>query len=391
METLHLMLVAGCRPNFVKIAPLLAAITARGPRLRATLVHSGQHSGEALSGVFFRDLGIRRPDHTLRVDCTTHATQTACLMVGMETTMRAEAPDLLLVVGDVNSTVAATLAAVKLGIPVAHVEAGLRSFDREMPEEINRLTTDALADYLFATEPSAVDNLRREGHPAERIHLVGNVMVDTLRAQRRRLARSGVLERLGVARGEYALLTVHRPSNVDDPDRLAELLEMLAELERMIPVVFPAHPRVARRIEEAGLIGMLGRLGRTIMTDPLGYLDFVRLMSEARLVLTDSGGVQEETTVLGVPCLTLRTSTERPVTVEQGTNVLVGTDPARALREARRILAGQRDGEARTPDLWDGRAAERIVDVLLAQRDRIAAAYPRLRARALGRPAAVCR
>lgn len=391
MTDLTVLAVAGCRPNFVKIAPLMAAIADRAPAARATLVHTGQHFDDSLSDVFFRDLGIPHPDHQLRVEGTSHATQTASLMGQLEGTMLAEAPDLLVVVGDVNSTAAATLVAVKLGIPVAHVEAGLRSFDREMPEEVNRVVTDSLSDYLFATEQSGIDNLLREGRPRERVFLVGNVMVDTLEAQRDRLERSDVLERLGLEAGDYTLLTLHRPSNVDDPERLAELLDMIAELEQSTPVVFPAHPRVVRRLEETGLTGRLAALERTSVTDPLGYMDFVRLMSQARLVLTDSGGVQEETTVLGVPCLTLRTSTERPVTVEQGTNLLVGTEPRRALDEARRILAGERSDAARVPELWDGHAAERIIDLLLERRDEIAGAYPAVRTRTFGEAAAVTR
>lgn len=380
---LHLLLVAGCRPNFVKIAPLLSAVSQRSPRVRATLVHTGQHFDRSLSEVFFRDLGIRDPDYQLRVDGSTHATQTASLMGQLEATFQVEAPDLVMVVGDVNSTLAAALVAVKMGIPVAHVEAGLRSFDREMPEEINRVVTDSVSDYLFCTEPSAIENLAREGRHDACTFLVGNVMVDTLLSRRTRFEQSDVLGRLDLEPEAYCLLTLHRPSNVDHPERLASLLDMLAELEQEVPLVFPAHPRVVRRLEETGMAERLGALERTRVVDPLGYLDFLKLTSTARLVLTDSGGVQEETTVLGIPCVTLRASTERPITVEQGTNRLVGENPSEALAEARRILADDEPRTSRVPELWDGRAAERIVDILLERRNEIVTAYPNVRARTM--------
>jgi UDP-N-acetylglucosamine 2-epimerase (non-hydrolysing) len=262
------------------------------------------------------------------------------------------------VVGDVNSTLAAAVVAAKLGIRVAHVEAGLRSFDRRMPEEINRLVTDVLSGYLFASEPSGAANLRAEGVAEEKIFLVGNVMIDTLLRFRAKAERSDVLERLGLVSQSYAVATLHRPSNVDDPERLAQLLEMLDELAGLTPVVFPVHPRTRQRIEQAGI-----RVRRAQLSAPLGYLDFLRLMSEARLALTDSGGIQEETTILQVPCLTMRENTERPITIEQGTNRLVGLDPRAALAEARRTLAGPAPSGA-APRLWDGRASARIADIL---------------------------
>jgi UDP-N-acetylglucosamine 2-epimerase (non-hydrolysing) len=273
-----------------------------------------------------------------------------------------QAPDAVVVVGDVNSTIACALTATKLGVPVAHVEAGLRSFDRTMPEEINRILTDSISQWLFVTEPSGVTNLRQEGVAQERIHLVGNVMIDTLLACRDLCRRSTILHELGVEGRPFGVLTLHRPANVDDPNVLSGLLEAIAEVQRELSIIFPVHPRTRKAIDGRNLAALPG----LIIVDPLGYLDFMRLLSEARLVLTDSGGIQEETTVLGVPCLTLRKNTERPITVEQGTNTLVGLDPSRIVAVARRALRrSQRVGT--TPDLWDGKAAERIIDVLVTR------------------------
>jgi UDP-N-acetylglucosamine 2-epimerase (non-hydrolysing) len=355
---IRLVVVAGARPNFMKIAPLVRELRQRG-RFEICLVHTGQHYDPAMSDSFFRDLGIPEPDVNLGVGSGSHAQMTGQVLMEMERVLVEQQPDALVVVGDVNSTLAATLAASKLGVRVAHVEAGLRSFDRAMPEEINRLMTDVVSEWLFTTEPSGEENLRREGVPPEKIHFVGNVMIDTLRSNLARAKQLDTLERLGLQPGGYAALTLHRPSNVDEPERLAALFEVFAEIHRELPVVFPVHPRTRAAIER--LLGGRGPELRT--TDPLGYLDFLRLMSEARFVLTDSGGVQEETTVLGVPCLTLRENTERPVTLTEGTNVLVGSDPATIRAEARKILdGGARSG--RIPEGWDGRAAARIVDVL---------------------------
>ena len=341
----RVVVVAGARPNFMKVAPLLHEMDRRGT-LDAFLVHTGQHYDAAMSDGFFRDLGIRKPDAHLAVGSGTHAVQTAEVMMRIEPILTEKATAAVLVVGDVNSTLAATVAGVKLGIPVAHVEAGLRSFDRSMPEEINRLLTDAVSTWLFVSEPSGDVNLRAEGADPARIHFVGNVMIDTL-------------ERLGLAPRSYAVLTLHRPSNVDDPAKLGALFDVLEEIHAELPVVFPVHPRTAETIRTR----LGGRALALRTTEPLGYLEFLRLTADARLVLTDSGGIQEETTVLGVPCLTLRHNTERPVTVEQGTNRIVGNDPHVIRSEVRKIL----EGDARTgrvPDLWDGRAAARIVDVL---------------------------
>lgn len=357
---LQILAVAGARPNFMKIAPLLKELHAR-EGFEPFLVHTGQHYDAAMSESFFRDLGIPEPDLNLEVGSGTHGAQTAQVLERMEQVLSERRPDAVLVVGDVNSTLAATLAAVKLGIPVGHVEAGLRSFDRDMPEEINRILTDVISEWLFVTEPSGVENLRREGVAPEKIHLVGNVMIDTLKAHLDRARELDTLERLGLRAGGYAVLTLHRPSNVDEADSLRRLFAVLEEIHERIPVVFPVHPRTRGSI--ARLLD--GEPPRLHLIDPLGYLDFLRLMADARLVLTDSGGIQEETTVLGVPCLTMRENTERPVTVTEGTNTIVGTDPATIRAEAHKILAGDaRPG--RVPEGWDGRAAARIVDVLAA-------------------------
>ena len=350
--------VVGARPNFMKIAPVVEAMREAG--LPQYLVHTGQHYDEKMSRLFFEELGIPAPDLNLEVGSGSQAVQTAEILRGFEPVVLEKRPDMVVVVGDVNSTMACTLVAVKLGIPVAHIEAGLRSFDRSMPEEINRIVTDSLSDLLFVSEPSGMVNLRSEGVPDEKVHFVGNVMIDTLLRHRESANRSDVRARLGVDSGPYILVTLHRPSNVDDPLKLAGLLRALDDLARELPVVFPIHPRTRKNAMEAGLGPELGRL---VTTDPLGYLDFLNLMSDAKVVITDSGGVQEETTVLGVPCLTVRENTERPVTISSGTNRLVGTDPDRMLRAAREALHGPRP-ETRLPELWDGKAARRIVEVL---------------------------
>jgi UDP-N-acetylglucosamine 2-epimerase (non-hydrolysing) len=355
-----ILFVAGARPNFMKVAPLLKECEAR-PGLRAVLVHTGQHYDPALSDVFFRDLGMRRPDHALEVGSGSHAQQTAEVMRRIEPVLLAERPDVVLVVGDVNSTLAATLVAVKLGLPVAHVEAGLRSFDRRMPEEVNRIVTDALSSWHFTSEPGAAENLRREGIPAEGIHFAGNVMIDTLLACRERAAASPILARLGLENGggPYGVVTLHRPSNVDDPEHLRALVAALQEIGRRLTLVFPVHPRTAAMLERLGLAASAGLR----FLAPLGYLDFLRLVSRARLVITDSGGIQEETAILEVPCLTVRDSTERPITVECGWNRLVGTHPAALVDAAAAALEAGRP-RGRRPERWDGQASRRILDVL---------------------------
>ena len=354
-------LVAGARPNFMKIAPIHDALAARGG-FEPLLVHTGQHYDAALSQLFFEQLGMPEPVVNFGVGSASHARQTAAVMTAFEDWVLENEPGLVLVVGDVNSTLACGLVAVKGGVPLAHVEAGLRSRDRDMPEEINRVAVDAIADHLFTTEPSGTGNLRAEGVAEERIHQVGNVMIDSLLKHREAARGSDLLHRLGLEEGAHAAVTLHRPSNVDDPDRLRGLLAALGELARELPVVLPLHPRTRSRVSEF-LLGDLLEAEGLIVTEPLPYLDFVQLMASARVVLTDSGGIQEETTVLGVPCLTLRDNTERPVTVEQGTNRLVGSDPA-ALLPAWRELRDSPPREARVPEGWDGRASERIVDVI---------------------------
>ncbi len=356
--TKRILAVAGARPNFMKIGPLLRELRDR-PGFETYLVHTGQHYDQAMSGGFFEELGIAEPDANLGVGSGTHASMTADVLRAMEPILIEQKPDALLVVGDVNSTLAATLAAVKLGIPVAHVEAGLRSFDRGMPEEINRILTDSVSHWLFVTEPAGEENLAREGIDPTRVHRSGNVMIDTLTANAEKARAQDTLARLGLEAGGYAVLTLHRPSNVDDPAHLRALFEALEEIHQRIPLVFPIHPRTAAAVEER----LGGRKPSMMLLPPQGYLDFLCLMASARMVLTDSGGIQEETTVLGVPCLTLRDNTERPITVEQGTNRLVGRDPETIRNEAFKILDGPAP-EGRVPDLWDGSAARRIVDVL---------------------------
>ncbi len=354
--------IVGARPNFMKMAPLLREMR-RHPEIAATLVHTGQHYDDRMAGQFFRDLDLAHPDISLDVGSGSHAYQTAEVMKRLEPVLERIRPHVVVVVGDVNSTLAGAVTAAKLCIPVAHVEAGLRSFDRSMPEEINRLLTDAISEYLFVTEESGRENLLREGVDSRKIHLVGNVMIDSLEQCRPVWERSDVVTRLGLAQGgDYGVVTLHRPSNVDDPAILRGLVKALAEIGRRLPLVFPVHPRTRSRLEAMDIGSEWGRANAR-WVEPLGYLDFVGLVARSRLVLTDSGGLQEETTALGIPCLTLREQTERPITVTQGTNRIVGTSPDRIVSEATRVLAEPRLQVARPP-LWDGRAAERIVAIL---------------------------
>ena len=355
-------LVAGARPNFMKIAPLLAQLE-KHPRFHPLLIHTGQHYDDTMSRAFFDDLEMRPPDVNLEVGSGSQARQTGRIMSAYEHLVLDRPPDLVMVVGDVNSTVACSLVAAKLHIPVAHVEAGLRSFDRAMPEEINRILTDTISDYLFTTCSDADRNLLREGIDPEKVFFVGNVMIDSLMRVREKARRSDVLERLKLDDRGYALMTLHRPSNVDREETLSGILDAVERIQTQLPVVFPAHPRSRKMFKQFGLETRIGGLGGFMMIDPLGYIDFVRLMDRARLVLTDSGGIQEETTVLGIPCLTLRENTERPVTVHQGTNRLVGSDAERIVAETERILR-QDAPETNRPPLWDGAAAGRIVDIL---------------------------
>lgn len=343
----------------MKVAPIIDELKRRD--IDYVLVHTGQHYDEKMSKLFFVDLGMPKPHVDLEVGSGSHARQTGEVLMRIEPILESEKPDVVIVVGDVNSTLAATLAAAKLCIPVAHVEAGLRSFDRTMPEEINRLMTDSVADFLFTTEELASEHLRREGIPDEKIFFVGNTMIDSLVKHVRRADESPILEQLGVTPKNYGVVTLHRPSNVDQPESLRDILEALSTIARDLPLVFPIHPRTRKRIAEFGLEALLAQ--GFILSEPLGYLDFLKLNKDARLVLTDSGGIQEETTVLGVPCITLRHNTERPITVTAGTNQLVGSDKHQILSAAAKVLSGQTE-KKQIPPLWDGQAAKRIVDVL---------------------------
>jgi UDP-N-acetylglucosamine 2-epimerase (non-hydrolysing) len=381
MSPLRVLLVVGCRPNFMKVAPIVRQMRKSGS-FEAIVVHTGQHRGDAMSDVFFRDLDLPEPDVHLNIGPGSQAEQIARICLAFEPVVRRIVPDLVIVVGDVSSTLACALTANKLGVPVAHVEAGLRSFDGEMPEEVNRVLTDRLSDFLFASEWSGVSNLEAEGLAPDKVFFVGNVMIDTLMASAPKVARSDVHSRLGLPSTPYVLLTLHRPSNVDEPAAFAQLVRAVEDLQEERPVVFPIHPRTAQKLEAFGLGRRLLGLPGLQVTDPLGYVDFIRVMQDAVLVLTDSGGVQEESTMLGVPCLTLRENTERPATVTHGTNRLVGTDPVRIAQEAAAVLDGTAAPQRR-PDLWDGRAAHRIVQVLLGQSDRIRTLHRAVRGRTL--------
>jgi UDP-N-acetylglucosamine 2-epimerase (non-hydrolysing) len=350
--------VVGARPNFVKTAPVIAQMRARFPGARHVLVHTGQHYDRLMSDVFLDELGVPQPDHLLGVGSGSHATQTARIMERVEPVLDLERPDLVFVPGDVNSTLAVTLVAVKLGIRVAHIESGLRSFDRTMPEEVNRVVADALSDHLFLHCEDAIANLRAEGIAGERMHLVGNTMIDSLVALEERFRAAGAARARSLAPGDYLLVTLHRPALVDGP-LLGEALGRLGEVARVLPVLFPVHPRTRKMM--AGIVVPPG----VRIVDPVGYLDFLSLEADAAAVLTDSGGVQEETTFLGVPCFTLRDNTERPITLREGTNTLLGLDPAR-IPDLLHALSSA-PAPAAPPVLWDGRAAERVADVVEAQ------------------------
>lgn len=348
--------VAGARPNYMKIKPVLDGLDARGAR--TVLVHTGQHYDESMNNVFFRDLGLRPPDHHLGTGSGSHAEMTARVMTAFEPLVERLAPDAVVVVGDVNSTLACALVAAKAGSMVAHVEAGLRSRDWSMPEEINRVVTDRVSDLLFAPSPDAVANLHAEGYRADQIHLAGNVMIDTLYANLDRALTSDALARYEVTAGGFGLVTLHRPANVDSPEMLAALLRALGQVASRTRLILPVHPRTATRLESLGVPAGLR------LVPPAAYLDFIALQASARLVMTDSGGVQEETTALGIPCLTLRDNTERPITVHEGTNQVVGRDPDRIVAAANAVLTNP--PAKRRPALWDGKAGERIADALLA-------------------------
>ena len=354
---MRILYVVGTRPNFVKTAPVVAAMRSRLPDGHHVIVHTGQHYDRAMSEVFFEELGVPAPDHMLEVGSGTHAQQTARTMERLEPVIENEKPDLLVVPGDVNSTLAAVLTAVKMGVPVAHVESGLRSFDLSMPEEVNRIVADRFGSHLFLHSEEAIGNLRAEGIAHERMHFVGNTMIDTLVALEDRIAAAGAAAKLGLSPGSYLLVTLHRPALVDGP-LLAETIAQLSHLAQQMPVVFPVHPRTRKMMAELGVEAPDG----LTLTEPFGYLDFLSLLTDAKAVLTDSGGIQEETTYLGVPCFTLRANTERPVTVEMGTNTLLGLDPA-AIAEIPATLASRPSAPHEPPPLWDGHAAERIAAI----------------------------
>lgn len=359
-DALRVVIVSGARPNFMKVAPVMKAMRIH-PRFDPVLLHTGQHYDDEMSLQFFRDLGLVKPDVDLEVGSLSHAAQTAAVMTRFDIYLDDHPVDLVIVVGDVNSTIACALTAVKRGIRVAHIEAGLRSFDRRMPEEINRILTDAISHFLFITERSAAGNLSNEGVPEERIHFVGNVMVDSLLSNRKR-ARE--LEPVTpVPDSPFALVTLHRPSNVDREEDLTRAVHILEKASEKMPLLFPVHPRTEERLRDFGLLPVLEKCEGIRLLRPTGYLAFLRLMTDAALLLTDSGGIQEESTALGIPCVTMRENTERPITVEEGTNVVCGLDRDKILDVVDDVLSG-RGKKGRVPEKWDGRAAERIVATL---------------------------
>ncbi len=354
--------VVGARPNFMKIAPIQREM-AKYPNIQPVLVHTGQHYDERMSKFFFNDLQLPQPDIYLGVGSGSHAEQTAKIMVQFEQVLLKEKPDLVIVVGDVNSTAACSMVAAKMETKIAHVEAGLRSFDRSMPEEINRLVTDVLADLLFVTEKSGLENLKREGIDDHKIHFVGHVMIDSLIYYKPMAEQSNILNELNLEPGTYGVITLHRPSNVDHKENFEKLLNAFEQIEKRLPLIFPIHPRSQKMIDRFGLREKVEKMRNLKLLEPLGYLDFMKLLHNARLVLTDSGGLQEETTYLGIPCITMRENTERPITVDIGTNVLVGTDTQRIIEEAEKVLDGKAK-KGQIPELWDGHAAERIVKII---------------------------
>lgn len=359
---LRIINVVGARPNFMKIAPVIDEMRRR-PQIDSLLVHTGQHYDESMSDSFFEDLQIPRADINLEIGSGSHTDQTARIMIAFEQVLLEHPADWVVVVGDVNSTMAAAIVAAKMNVRIAHIEAGLRSRDRAMPEEINRIVTDSLADLLLTPSRDAVENLLREGVPSEKIRFIGNVMIDTLFRNLDRARNSAILERLKVEPRQFCAMTLHRPSNVDEKKTLSGILDALDAIGERLPIVFPVHPRTRARLEQFGLDERVRRSGSLVMTEPLGYLDFLQLYSNSRFVLTDSGGIQEETTVLGIPCLTLRENTERPITITEGTNQLVGNNPE-SIRRAALAVLDQDSHHARSPELWDGNAAVRIVDAI---------------------------
>jgi UDP-N-acetylglucosamine 2-epimerase (non-hydrolysing) len=354
--------VVGARPNFMKIAPVHRAFLKHSKAVTHLICHTGQHYDERMSKIFFKDLELPEPDFYLGAGSGSHAEQTAKIMIEFEKIVIAEKPDLVIVAGDVNSTIACSLVAVKLGIKVAHIEAGLRSFDRTMPEEINRILTDSISDYLFVTEESGIINLEKEGVSKEKIFFVGNVMIDSLVHFLPKTEQSGIMKEFGLRKNEYCLITLHRPSNVDSQEFLRELIDVMNELAAKLKLVFPVHPRTMKNIEASGLAKHLNP--NLLLTEPAGYIDFLTLIKNAGLIITDSGGIQEESTYLGVQCITVRENTERPVTVKLGTNQLIGTDLQKVKAAALEIINGKKK-EGSVPPLWDGHTAERIADLLM--------------------------
>jgi len=354
--------VVGARPNFMKIAPI-QRVMQKSAYIKPFLVHTGQHYDEKMSKLFFTDLELPEPDVYLNIGSGSHAIQTAKIMIEFEKVLEKEKPDLILVVGDVNSTAACSLVASKMGVKIGHVEAGLRSFDRDMPEEINRIVTDSISDYLFVTEQSGLENLKNEGIPDSKVFFTGHVMIDSLIYFLEKAKKSDILDKMQLNGTPYVLVTLHRPSNVDVKENLEKLLDAFEVVGQNLKIVFPIHPRTKKMIDNFALDQKVKSNKNLILTDPIGYLDFMKLMHNSKLCLTDSGGIQEETTYLGIPCITMRENTERPITVDIGTNVIVGSNTDLIIQETEKILQGKQK-IGKIPELWDGRAAERIVEVL---------------------------
>jgi UDP-N-acetylglucosamine 2-epimerase (non-hydrolysing) len=362
-KAMNVFLVAGARPNFMKIAPIIDEMKKFPNDFSPVFIHTGQHYDNKMSRSFLEDLELPEPNEYLGVGSASHAAQTAKIMLAFEKVMIEQKPGIVVVAGDVNSTLACALVASKMNIPIAHVEAGLRSFDRTMPEETNRVLTDQISDYLFTTCREANDNLKKEGISHKKIHFVGNVMINSLMNYIQKAHNSNILKRLGIKEKKYCLLTLHRPSNVDQKETFQQILSALNQIQQNIKIIFPAHPRTLKMIESLGLKIQIENMNNLILLKPLGYLDFLKLQEKAKFVITDSGGIQEESTFLGVPCLTVRENTERPITITQGTNTLVGLNSKRLTRESLKILNGNgKKGEI--PELWDNKVAQRIVGVL---------------------------
>lgn len=360
---MKIIVVAGARPNFMKIAPIMESFN-NTPGIDAILVHTGQHYDEKMSDLFFRQLGIPQPDINLGIGSASHAVQTAEIMKAFEQVLIEHKPDAVLVVGDVNSTIGCGYVAVKMGIKLIHVEAGLRSHDKAMPEEVNRLLTDCISDYLFCTEKSGVENLKKEGVSDDKIFMVGNVMIDTLLKNLEKAKQSPIMKDLGLEPKTYATMTMHRPSNVDNYETFSGLLDAIEVIQNDVPIIFPIHPRTKKNAETLGLANRINTMKNLRLVEPLGYLEFLLLNANAVCVLTDSGGLQEETTVLGTPCITMRENTERPITCEVGTNQIVGVDTQAIINAWNRVKAGEFDNR-KVPDKWDGKAAQRITEILL--------------------------